>query len=230
MIPLYTQEEFDQAKSRQLLPLQCKHCGKTFYKEKHYLKQKTSTWDFCSQHCKAEYFNPPIFIKCEQCGKMLKKQINQIKATKHHFCNHSCAGTYSNTHKTKGTRVSKLEKWLATKLPEIYPNLEFHFNRKDAINSELDIYIPSLRLAFELNGIFHYEPIFGKDTLDRCQNNDQRKMQACLENVIELCIIDASRHRYFKEATCLPFLKIIQDIISLKIRSLNPSLSTLTSV
>jgi len=45
----------------------------------------------------------------------------------------------------------------------LYPDLVIHFNKKDAINSELDIYIPSLKLAFELNGIFHYEPIFGKE-------------------------------------------------------------------
>ena len=35
---------------------------------------------------------------------------------------------------------SKLEKWLEEQLIKMYPNLEIHFNRKDAINSELDIY------------------------------------------------------------------------------------------
>lgn len=81
----------------------------------------------------------------------------------------------------------------------------------------MDIYIPSLKLAFELNGIFHYEPIFGGKALERSQNNDHRKYQACLEQGIELCIIDVSKQKYFKEQTSVQFLEIIQKIISLKI-------------
>ena len=80
----------------------------------------------------------------------------------------------------------------------LFPSLEFHFNRKDTINSELDIYIPSLKIAFELNGIFHYEPIYGPEKLGQINNNDERKMQACIEHGIELCLIDVSTLTYFK--------------------------------
>ena len=132
------------------------------------------------------------------------------------FCSRSCAATYNNTHKTKGTRTSKLEVWLAKKLQTLFPQIEFHFNRKDAINSELDIYIPSLKLAFELNGIYHYEPIHGNDKLTKIQNNDRRKFQACLEKGIELCIIDSSKLAYFKESNATPYLEIIQKIINQK--------------
>lgn len=100
----------------------------------------------------------------------------------------------------------------------------FPWYRKDTIKSELDIYIPSLKLAFELNGLFHYEPIFSKEKLDNIQNNDNRKMQACYEKQIELCIIDVSKQKYFKEQTCLPFLKIIQDIILLKFSKIEANL------
>ena len=78
----------------------------------------------------------------------------------HLFCNHSCAATYNITHKTVGTRRSKLEVWLESQLRELYPNLTLLPNDKTAINSELDFYFPELKLAFELNGIFHYEPIY----------------------------------------------------------------------
>lgn len=222
MIPLYTQEEFKASKSRQKLPLKCKHCGKTFFKERRIIiniinKTRNGTGDFCSNRCQRLFMCPPSFVTCEQCGKLFRKEQRRAQKTKHHFCSHSCHATYSNTHKTKGTRCSKLEKWLAVQLPILYPDLEFHFNRKDAINSELDIYIPSLKLAFELNGIFHYEPIYGLEKFTKIHNNDNRKMQACLEQEIELCIIDVSSQKYFKEQTSMKFLEIIQNIISLKI-------------
>ena len=133
--------------------------------------------------------------------------INKEKQ-KNHFCSRSCAATYNNTHKTHGTRVSKLEVFLQEELPKKY-SYEFHFNRKDAINSELDVYIPELKLAFELNGIFHYEPIYGPDKLNQIQNNDNRKFQACLEQGIELCVIDTS---WLKHNT-LPRMNKVLDIV-----------------
>lgn len=110
-----------------------------------------------------------------------------------------------------------MEIWLEGQLPKLYPKLEFHFNRKDTINSELDIYIPSLKLAFELNGIFHYEPIYGQKKLGQIQNNDNRKFQACLEKDIELCIIDVSGLKYFKPDKVQEYLDIITSVIFQKL-------------
>lgn len=144
---------------------------------------------------------------------MLRRRPCEIRST-NLFCSKSCAGTYNNKNKTHGTRVSKLEIWLQGKLDELYPNLEIHYNRKDTINSELDIYIPSLKLAFELNGVFHYEPIFGENKLSQIQNNDDRKFQACLELGIELCIIDSSQFKNFKEERAKKYLNIIITIMN----------------
>ena len=157
---------------------------------------------------------------CGNCNKkivILPRRKRKSKSGKV-FCNRSCSVTYHNTHKTAGTRRSKLEKWLEIQLNKIYPNLNIIYNDKKTINSELDIYIPSLHLAFELNGIFHYEPIFGKEKLASIQNNDDRKFQACLEQHIELVMIDSSGLKHFNEINCKPFLKIIRNIINKKIR------------
>ena len=171
--------------------------------------------------------------KCTECNCIIgydkfliksadRRKFEKIKKNYNYFCSSKCAATYNNTHKTKGNRKSKLEYYLESKLKNLYPDLEIHFNRKDAINSELDIYMPSLRLAFELNGIFHYEAIYGENKLNQIQNNDKRKFQACLDKNIELCIIDASKLKYFKESNAEPYFNIVNNIIKNKLYVLPP--------
>lgn len=144
-----------------------------------------------------------------------------MKNNKNVFCSQSCAATYNNLHKTKGNRRSKLEAWLETQLQTIYPELVIEYCNKAAINGELDIYIPSLQLAFELNGIYHYEPIHGQSKLDQVQSNDHRKFQACIEHSIELVIMDTSQLKYFKEANCIPYLDIIRKIVDGKLANVS---------
>jgi len=215
MKPLYTQEQFNNAKSRDKLPCECYICKNTFYKikydiQKHLNSNNMHKIKFCSSKCTITKQE----VNCIQCDKKFSKVLNQIKKTNNNFCSKSCAATYNNTHKTTGTRRSKLESYLEQQLTILYPNLLINFNKKDAINSELDIYIPSLKLAFELNGIYHYEPVHGQDKLTQTQNNDQRKFQACIEQGISLCIIDTSKQKYFKESTSQEFISIITGIIN----------------
>lgn len=77
-----------------------------------------------------------------------------------------------------------------------------------------------LNLAFELNGIFHYEPIYGEGKLSQVKNNDGRKFQDCLERKIELCIIDVSSSKHFKPERDKKYLDIIVNLIELKCRGL----------
>ena len=227
MQPLYTDSEFKTATSRQLLPLRCLHCAKTFNKTKHRIQQSLQkgqkvSWNFCSHLCSEQHRITTIQVVCEQCKTSFKKPPAEIRDTKHNFCCRSCAAKYNNAHKKHGTRCSKLELWLQEQLPILYPSIEFHFNRTDAINAELDIFIPSLRLAFELNGIFHYEPIYGPEKLASMQTNDARKSQACFERGVELCIIDTSHQKYFKEQSSTKFLSIIKNIINSKLSRSSP--------
>nr|DAD66539.1 MAG TPA: hydrolase [Myoviridae sp. ctPuP5] len=221
MIPKYTQEEYLTAKSKDLLPLLCKHCNKIFYIQKHYITKiinntsKTNTLNFCSKTCSGAFKNKSHILNCTLCNKEITVKNKDFKKSKsgNHFCSQSCAAIYNNAHKTKGTRRSKLEQYLEEKLKLTYPQLEILFNDKKAINSELDIYIPSLKLAFELNGIFHYEPIFGESKFNSIQQNDANKFQKCQEHGISLCIIDTSSQKYFKEQSSNKFFNIIKDII-----------------
>ena len=176
-----------------MIDVTCLNCSILFQKLPYEVK-RTKGKNFCSLNCFNQYQRkdrPNNIIECKNCNKSFYKRPAEQKKTKNHICSQSCAATYNNKNKTHGTRVSKLEVFLQEELTKKY-SYEFHFNRKDAINSELDVYIPELKLAFELNGIFHYEPIYGPDKLNQIQNNDNRKFQACLEQGIELCVIDTS--------------------------------------
>jgi len=224
MKPLFTEEEFNNAKSEDKLPCECYYCKKQFfpYKKaiKHELKSNSGWIKFCSIACHNRYkFGESVLTKCSNCNKHIYKDPSQIKKSKtgNIFCSKSCAATYNNKHKIHGTRRSKLEIYLEKQLTLLYPSLEILYNNKETINSELDIYIPSFKLAFELNGIFHYEPIFGDEKLGKIQNNDERKFQACLENQIELVLIDVSSLGYFKPKNADKYLNIIINIINKKL-------------
>jgi len=207
-----------------VIKFKCDGCNEVYLKNKvywyHNVINMKRTVSFCTKKCEMKYRFirlGSINSKCEQCkeGIVVRKRDQELR--KNHFCSKSCAATYNNTHKKTGTRRSRLEKWIEEQLIVIYPDIQFKFNKKDDIESELDIYIPQFKLAFELNGIFHYEPIYGKQLLEKMENNDQRKMQACLERGIELCIIDTSQQTYFKPHTSQKYLDIIIDIINKKL-------------
>ena len=149
--------------------------------------------EFCSKKCYKEYLkNQKVEVNCKECDKGFFKKPNQILKTKNNFCSRSCAVTYNNKNKKFGTKRSKLEVFIEKHLLEDFPFINFLFNSKEVIKSELDIFIPQLRLAIELNGIFHYEPIYGENKLEKIKNNDVQKSIACFQNDIELCIIDTS--------------------------------------
>lgn len=226
LIDINTLENY---KSRNLIPFSCEYCQQTFYRTKNivlrWLKNKKSI-SCCSKECSHNLQKRQTQLQCFTCKKYFSKQRSVIKNMKkrskssYNFCSRSCASIYINSHKMSGYRRSKLEKWIEERLKTKYPKLHIDYNNTTVINAELDIFIPSLRFAVELNGIFHYEPIYGIDKLKSTQTNDMRKFQACLERGIELCIIDTSSQKYFKTNTAINFLNIITNIIDYKISNM----------
>jgi hypothetical protein len=221
MKPLYTQEEFEITKPSDVLPCECYHCSKTFYKSK---KEITSffngnqkhTIQFCSKSCARFFSSNKKLVNCSNCDLPFLKKPSEMDKSKsgNHFCSKSCSASYNNKNKSHGNKRSKLEIWIEENLTKLYPNLIIEFNQKSVIESELDIYIPSLNIAFELNGIFHYEPIYGINKLNQIQSNDVSKSKACFDNKIDLCVIDTSQQKYFKPSTSQKYLDIIINIIN----------------
>jgi hypothetical protein len=217
---LTTEEEFKNCKGNGFVYLKCNYCNLPFKRQKKivvYKNKINKPVKFCSDKCYKSVLKTSKNFKCTLCNKDFSRYPSQYNRSKNLFCSKTCAATYNNSHRKIGYTRSKLEIWIEKELVKLYPNLEILFNKKNAINSELDIYIPSIKLAFELNGIYHYEPIFGEKQLIKARNNDNRKFQACLERGIELYIIDVSQQKRFTEKSSQPFLTIICSVIDSKL-------------
>lgn len=154
-------------------------------------------------------------FKCKHCDKIFylsKKQILSKKFVSKEYCSQSCINKHN---KSKGICRSKLEIWLEKQLLELYPNLDFSFNHK-INNLELDIFIYSLHLAFEINGIVHYRPIYGKERLEEIQKNDTKKEILCHEKNITLHVINTKKMGYFKPSKGKIYLNKIIEFIENK--------------
>lgn len=228
MQPLFDLNTLPSIKGRDKVPFKCEACNQTFYvmaKSVRYHISHGITYEnrYCSRQCIYDAHVTAIETCCTQCGKAITCVPSQKKKSKsgNMFCSRSCAAKYNNAHKTKGTRRSKLEVWLELQLTTMFPSLTIKYNDVETINAELDIYVPSLNIAFELNGIFHYEPIYGPEKLASIKTNDDRRFQACLEKNIELVIIDTSGQKYFKESSSKKYLDIIAQLINQKLGARN---------
>ena len=212
---LCSQEEFDTYKSRDKVPLQCVQCACKYTRTKKNIldkfKVQNTTPKFCSNTCKGLHRteSATTIHTCLNCGNSIKKRNWELKKSTKTFCNSSCSASYNNKHKQFGTRRSKLEKYLEKQLTVLYPELQILYSNKEVIGSELDVYIPSLKLAFEIQGIFHFKPIFGQAKLDQIQANDLAKIEECKKLGIRLIHIDTQTHSYVTPKTCEKFLNLI---------------------
>lgn len=167
--------------------------------------------------------NDAQIVSCKQCKKEFSKLANQIRKSKNDFCSRSCSGTYTNTHRTTGNRISKLELYLQEHLS----GHKYLYNeRKTCGGLELDIYVPSKRLAFEINGIFHYKPIFGQDKLNRILEKDSLKISLCKDKNIHLCVIKDESHHFsieygerilgniYKVIHNIDYVKVVEEIMN----------------
>jgi len=220
---LISKSELDSKLSRELIPLECLECHNTHHRTKNTVLRilngslkRTQKGCFCSHKC-AELFKHKTSVfstVCGECNKGITKYKTDEKIK--NFCSYSCRAKYWNKNRMWSNKHnrSKLEKWMEKRLTELYPLLEIHYNKMNAIDIELDIYIPSLKLAFELNGVFHYKPVYGKERLKVKQTNDIRKIQLCLERKIELHVIDTTSQISFREKTSQKFFDFISTTIN----------------
>lgn len=196
---LKTPNEIETIKYNEFIPMQCPSCNQPFKKlKKEYTRCIKNNKDhifYCTATCFSKVRITKVKVECKHCSKHFLKKYSEVQNTKQNFCNKSCHMSYCNSNKLTGTTRSKVEIRIENQLQVDYPDLEILYSDR-SLGLELDVYIPSLKVAFEIQGIFHYEPIFGQEKLDYIQKNDARKRNLCKEANIKLIEIDISKFKY----------------------------------
>lgn len=152
----------------------CSNCNIEIFPTKRRLRLSKNL--FCSVECSAHFRKKHrISLICTHCKAQFTRRKHEFLRNKNQskvFCSNKCSSNYNCKYRRSIYRRSQLEVYIEQQLKSIY-QFDILFNDRSTINSELDIYIPSLRLGIEINGIFHYKPIFGIDKLNDIQRTDK---------------------------------------------------------
>lgn len=189
--------------------LKCKFCSSIF-------QTKRSNTLYCSTECKKNNRRKYEHI-CVGCNIVFTNTEKESK-----YCSNSCKSInlklFNYAHKSSGKSRSQIEIFIEENLIKDFPDIKFIFNDKEVIGSELDVYIPELKMAIEINGIIHYEPIYGEEKLLKVQNRDKQKMINCYNLGIELIVIPLGRKGLSKKQTQEIYLEICSIIMNNKKR------------
>ena len=92
MIPLYTETEFNESKSRDPLPLKCEYCGGTFMRSKHDIhaalnpnRKRNDSCRFCGNSCQRKNdVGELIDTECGNC-QIERSSVRQFCQCSHQY-------------------------------------------------------------------------------------------------------------------------------------------------
>lgn len=197
---------------------------------------------FCSKKCLVEYraryagkSKPPnqktvgvsmVDLKCGQCLKEFSRPAYDVKKPNKlgkHFCSGSCRIKYinRNCNPTKFAARSKPQAALFGIIGRVFPDLTLVNNDRETLECryELDIWMPTIKFAIEINGPTHYMPIYGEKSLEAIKQRDAIKYAEAHAKGISLLIIDVSRLQKHKIQSFMEeqFESIVKPIILSKL-------------
>lgn len=108
----------------------------------------------------------------------------------------------------------KSEAQLFVIISSFYPDAVYQYRPNWLNKQSIDIYIPSLLIGIEYQGVQHYKPIEhfgGEEHFQQQQENDRKKKQLCKDNGVNL--IEWPYHREVSETEVRKVLNISPDII-----------------
>lgn len=110
---------------------------------------------------------------------------------------------------------SKLEKFLLQELLSAGHNVQFH-KEQSLVNTKLqiDIFLPNMNTAIEVDGPSHFSPVWGEDALERSKTYDNKKQGLILGKGLVLIRIKQTKDFSKTRANILfnKLLDIINDI------------------
>lgn len=195
--------EFFQTPKNHLRGNGCPECGKKYAREwrkndyKSFIEESTKRFNnsFIFPNIETEYENShsKIHIKCKKCGTTFEKIACDHLTSPHG----GCPKCYGN--KSKG------EEEIANYIISLIGNDKVCLHARSVIpSSELDIYIPSLNIAFEYNGLYWHS-----DAIKEDKNYHLQKTEACESRGIKLIQIFEDEYINHKEIV----LKKIEHIL-----------------
>lgn len=108
---LYTQEEFENTKSKDLLKIKCPCCENIFEFTKHKIqtnwRRSSSKILYCTYACSTKAKKSTAIyeiVSCLHCSKEFNRKLSNKKDKDRKFCSNTCCATYMNIHRTKEER------------------------------------------------------------------------------------------------------------------------------
>lgn len=92
-------------------------------------------------------------------------------------------------------------------------------------NLEVDIYLPQLRIAIEIDGVGHYEPIFGDEVLARTKKSDDEKNALLLTTKhVVIRVKHVGEHSmYYTNALNEAVLKEVEKVEKKRAKGIKPT-------
>lgn len=206
--------------------VECKTCKKKF-------KSGRPEAKFCSRKC---YWDPSksfAKVECGFCKTVSERRLyktNRSPKLGLSFCNASCKAKYmyhmagGKYKPPKSTRISAPHKLIMAELTLLFPHLELKVNDRETLESglELDIFIPAVKFAIEVNGPTHYLPIYGEAKLGEVKHRDAHKFAEAHAKGISLFVVDSSSILVRKKSDREKLVAIVREEIAPIIKRLSP--------
>ena len=193
--------KFAKKNKEPVQPHKCKTCDADVIptpSQKWKLKNKVIDGVFCSRNCRAKSQQRRHTDNCKVCGKEVTRLMSQVRKSisGNIFCGPQCGSIWSNWQGPKFNNPSKLEIDIVAQLHKDFPKLKIKTSDNQVIGSQLDIWIPKLNLAIEINGPHHFMPLRGEvEKYLNTLKNDIRKWSAARDAGIKLYVLNSSEQK-----------------------------------